>query len=93
MQDQGYRDRILPMSDWMDSTVICDMSRSSMYDWISSAMAKEYAMASDFDNQWRTGGRLDEITEESHLSTTWLLEGIERFVNDRDERRRQLSVK
>lgn len=92
MQDQAYRDRILPMSDWMDSTVICNMSRRSMYDWISSAVAKEYAMTSDFDDQWRTGGRLDEITEESHLSTTWLLEGIERFVNERDDRRGKLSI-
>ncbi len=92
MQDQGYRDRILPMKDWMDSTIISNMSRRSMYDWISSSVSKDYAMTSDFDDQWRTGGPLNEITEESHLSTEWLLKGIERFANDREIRRKQLSV-
>ena len=92
MQDQSYRDRILPMSDWMDSTVITNMSRRSMYDWISSAVAKTYAMSSDFDDQWRTGGRLAEISEEAHLSSAWLLKGIERFVNERELRRAQLQI-
>lgn len=92
MQDKSYRDRILPMNDWMDSTIISNMSRRSMYDWISSPVSKDYAMTSDFDDQWRTGGPLNEITEESHLSTEWLLKGIERFVNDRELRRKQLSM-
>ena len=92
MQDQAYRDRILPWRDWMDSTVVSNMARRSMYDWISSPLAKEYAMTSDFDDRWRTGGRFDEITAEARLSPEWLLQGIERFVNDRDERRQRLSV-
>ena len=92
MQDQDYRDRILPMNDWMDSTIVTNMSRRSMYDWISSAVSKEYAMSSDFDDRWRTGGRLDEITEESHLSAEWLLKGIERFVDEREVRRKRLSI-
>lgn len=91
-QDQAYRDRILPMSDWMDSTIVTNMSRRSMTDWISSPVSAEYAMSSDFDDQWRTGGRLDEITEEAHLSTEWLLKGIERFVNEREIRRKRLSM-
>jgi transketolase len=92
LQDQSYRDRILPMNDWMDSTIITNMSRRSMTDWISSPVSAEYAMSSDFDDQWRTGGRLDEITEEAHLSTEWLLKGIERFVKDREVRRKQLAM-
>ena len=92
LQDQAYRDRILPMNDWMDSTIITNMSRRSMTDWISSLVSAEYAMSSDFDDQWRTGGRLDEITEEAHLSTEWLLLGIERFVNDREVRRKRLAM-
>jgi transketolase len=91
-QDQAYRDRILPMNDWMDSTIVTNMSRRSMTDWISSPVSAEYAMSSDFDNQWRTGGRIDEITEEAHLSTEWLLKGIERFVKDREVRRKQLAM-
>jgi transketolase len=92
MQEQSYQDRVLPASDWMDSTIVSNMSRRSMYDWISSSISSEYAITSDFDDQWRTGGRLDEITEEAHLSPQWLLKGIERFVNDRDKRRSCLVI-
>ncbi len=88
LQDQAYRDRVLPMSDWIDSTVVTNASRRGMYDWLGSAIAKEYAMSSDFDDRWRSGGRLHEITEEAHLSSERLLAGIERFVNDREQRRR-----
>jgi transketolase len=90
-QDRHYRDRILPTTDWMDSTVITNMSRRSMYDWISSIVSAEYAMSSDFDNRWRTGGRIAEITDEARLSTDWL-KGIQRFVDERDQRRSKLAM-
>jgi transketolase len=91
-QDRRYRERILPTTDWMDSTVITNMSRRSMYDWISSIVSAEYAMSSDFDNRWRTGGRIAEITDEARLSTDWLLKGIQRFVDERDQRRSKLAM-
>jgi transketolase len=74
----------------MDSTVITNMARRSMADWISSAVAAEYALSSDFDDRWRSGGRVDEIAEEAHLSPEWLLKGIRRFVEAREQRRRAL---
>lgn len=92
LQGRDYRERILPMVDWMDSTVITNMSRRSMYDWISSPVSAEYAMSSDFDDRWRTGGRVDEIAAEAHLSCDWLLEGIRRFVGERDGRRKKLAI-
>ena len=85
LQDQAYQDRILPMADFIDSTVITNMSRRAMYDWLGSAISKQYAMTADFDNRWRSGGRLEEITEEAHLSTEWILKGIERFVSGRNK--------
>ena len=90
-QEKSYRDRVLPESDWLDSTIVSNMSRRSMYDWIRSSISAEYAITSDFDDQWRTGGRLDEIVEEAHLSCEWLLTGIMKFVNDREQRRKRLS--
>ena len=92
MQDKSYQDRILPITDWMDSTIITNMSRRSMYDWISSPVSSEYALSSDFDDKWRTGGRVDEIAEEARLSTTWIVKGIERFANDREIRRNKLAI-
>jgi transketolase len=43
-------------------------------------------MTPDWDDRWRTGGSVDEIVAEAHLSTDWLLKGIERFVKDREAR-------
>ncbi|MDR3220818.1 MAG: transketolase [Candidatus Accumulibacter sp.] len=92
LQGHDYRERILPASDWMDSTVITNMSRRSMYDWIASKVSAAYALSSDFDDRWRTGGRLGEITEEAHLSREWLLKGIQRFVDEREQRRKALAL-
>jgi len=49
-------------------------------------IAAEYAMTPDFDNRWRTGGSVDEVYEEAHLSPEWILRGIERFVREREAR-------
>ncbi|MBD3161222.1 MAG: transketolase [Candidatus Eisenbacteria bacterium] len=85
-QDRQYRDRILPAEDRLDATFISNRSRRLMFDWMLHPVANEYAMTSDFDNRWRTGGNVDEVIEEAHLSPDWLLTGIERFVRERPER-------
>ena len=72
--------------DWIDSTCISNRSRRLLYDWFPHRVAAEYAMTSDFDDRWRTGGTLDEVIEEAHLSPEWLLQGIERFARERKER-------
>ena len=46
----------------------------------------EYSLSSDWDNRWRTGGSVDEVIEEAHLDPAHILEGIERFVRERDSR-------
>ena len=57
-----------------------------MRDWIWHRIADEYAMTTDWDNRWRTGGTVDEVMEEAHLSPDWLLKGIQKFVKERDQR-------
>ncbi len=86
MQSADWRNRVLSDLDWVDSTVISNMSLRSMFDWLSSDVAVEYAMTSDFDNRWRTGGSVEEVVAEAHLSEEWLLKGIERFVRERKDR-------
>ncbi len=85
-QPEDYRKRIVSESDWIDSTVITNRSLRLMSDWLPHKIAEEYAMSSDWDNRWRTGGSVDEVMEEAHLSPDWILKGIERFVSDRDIR-------
>ena len=66
-------------------TYITNGSRRLMRDWITHRIADEYAMSSDWDNRWRTGGSRRGL-EEAHLSRDWLLKGIQRFVAERDQR-------
>ena len=57
-----------------------------MSDWLGGPVSDEYTLSSDFDDRWRTGGTLDEVIEEAHLDPKHILEGIERFVRDREKR-------
>jgi transketolase len=55
-------------------------------DWITHPVVAQYSLTSDWDDRWRTGGSVDEVIAEAHLSPEHILEGIERFVRDRDRR-------
>ena len=57
-----------------------------MQPWVFNRLAHQYALSADWDNRWRTGGTLDEIIDEAHLSTQHLMNGILRFVNARADR-------
>jgi transketolase len=86
MQPAEYRAKVLPARDRVDSTIITTQARWLMHDWLFNEVAQEYALSADWDDRWRTGGTLEEVIEEAHLSPRWLLEGIERFVREREAR-------
>jgi transketolase len=86
LQPVDYREKTLSAAERADSTVISTQSRESMGDWLFNEVAKEYSMTSDWDNRWRTGGTLEEVIDEAHLSPEWLLRGIEKFAQDHEER-------
>jgi transketolase len=86
LQTQAYRDSVLPWSDWNDSTVITNGARRLMHDWLPHKIAESYAMSSDWDNRWRTGGNVDELKKEAHIDPESLWQGIERFAKDRENR-------
>ncbi len=86
LQDQAYRDRIAPLADRWDAMVISNRARRVMRDWIAHPIVEEYSLTSDWDDRWRTGGTLEEVVAEAHLSPPHLLAGIERFVADRPRR-------
>lgn len=90
MQDAAWRNRVLPDADWYDSMVISNRARRAMADWIPHRIGWEYAVTPDFDDRWRTGGTVDEVMDEAHLSAEWILRGIQRFVDDRDKRHSRL---
>ncbi|MDZ7376111.1 MAG: transketolase [candidate division KSB1 bacterium] len=86
LQPESYQKSIVSDSDWLDSTVITNTARRNMHDWIFSKISEQYAMCSDWDNRWRTGGSVEELCEEAHISPNWLFKGIERFVKEREQR-------
>jgi transketolase len=86
IQPQEYRERVISEADRWDSTFITNRSRRLFYDWIYNPLAAEYAMSSDHDDRWRTGGSVDEICTEAKIDPPSILAGIERFVRDRPKR-------
>jgi transketolase len=91
-QPAAYKEKVLSMADRVDSTVITTQGRWLMHDWLFNKVAEEYALSADWDNRWRTGGTLEDVLEEAHLSPKWILEGIERFVSDRDDRLKRIRA-
>jgi len=91
LQPVSYQKSIVSDSDWMDSTVITNGARRNMHDWLFNKVSEEYAMSSDWDNKWRTGGSVEELCEEAHISPGWLFKGIEKFARERKDRLQRLK--
>jgi len=90
MQEEGYRTWVLSREDWLDSTVITNGCRRAMHDWLAHKTAARYAMSSDWDDRWRTGGSVDELKLEAHIDPESIWEGITRFAADRKARLKAL---
>ena len=86
LQDQAYRDSVCTASERLDAMVISNRSLRVSSDWVDNPLVAEYSMTSDWDDRWRTGGSVDEVIAESHLSTAHILAGIERFAGEREKR-------
>ena len=80
------RNALVTEEDWFDSTFITNGARMLMAPWTAHRVAFDYAMGSDWDDQWRTGGSVEEIVREAHLDPEHLLEGLGRFADEREER-------
>jgi transketolase len=86
LQPAGYRQETLSDADRFDAMGVTNRGRRHMNDWMLTQANDEYTLCADFDNRWRTGGTLDEVIEEAHLTPQHILAGIERFVRERDRR-------
>ena len=83
MQSQEYKDSTITQKDWFDSMIITNTSLNNMKNWIKHPLVKKYSLSPDWDDKWRFGGNLTEVIDEAHLSSSWQLKAIEKFVNDR----------
>ena len=85
-QPAAYREAVLSPADRIDGMGITNRSRQSIQRWFATEVAADYTLSTDWDDRWRTGGTVDDVLEEAHLSPPFLLKGIERFVRERKER-------
>jgi transketolase len=94
-QSERYRNAVLTPGDKANSMVVTTAGRRTMHQWLFNKTAENYTICPDWDNRWRTGGSLDEVLDEAHLSPEWILSGIRGFVRDKAERveilRRELN--
>ena len=86
LQDQAYRDCVCTAAERWDAMVISNRSLRVSRDWVDNPVVAEYSLTSDWDDRWRTGGSVDEVIEEAHLSAQHIVEGIQRFARERDKR-------
>lgn len=90
MQTAAYRESVIAPGDRLDAMAITNRTVKLMRDWVDGPLTAEYSMGADWDNRWRTGGSVDEVMDEAHLTVPYILEGIERFVRDRGSRLQRL---
>ena len=63
-----------------------------MRDWAEGPIVQEYSLSADFDDQWRTGGTLEEIIEEAQLDADHISRGRSIASSpDREQRLRSLA--
>ena len=55
-------------------------------------IAEEYALCSDWDDNWRQGGSVDEVCEDAHIDPTSIAEGVVRFARDYEQRLSRLQA-
>jgi transketolase len=90
-QDEAYRNSVYSAIDRMDAMAVTNRARRLMVDWVDLSVSGEYTLSSDWDDRWRTGGSVEEVVEEAHLSPHHILDGIKRFAMEREARRRRLA--
>ncbi len=90
-QSKSYKDSIISDQEWSDSMIVTNTGLRIMHKWISNRIVSEYSVSPDWDNNWRTGGSVDEIIDEAHLSPRWVLQAIEKFATERNSRLERLN--
>ena len=80
LQSKAYQEQVLSDWDWDNSMVLANQAYRTMASWIGSRRNRQYAITPDWDNNWRTGGSLDEIVEESHLDPGHVWQGLLKFA-------------
>lgn len=82
-QAAEYQVSVTGPAGQLDAMVITNGAYKLMADWASGPLVREYSLSADWDDRWRTGGSVAEVTEEAHLNQERILEAIECFAAER----------
>jgi len=85
-QPQEYQDAVFPLADHYDCMVVTTMTKTIMPLRNLGPLTLEYTLASDHDDEWRTGGLEPDVIAEAKLDCASILAGVQRFAEDREER-------
>jgi transketolase len=92
IQPDEYKNKVISQGDKLNSTVITTTAKGLMGNWMFNPYSEKYALSSDWDDRWRTGGTLDEVLDEAHLTPEWILEGMKKFAASQEDRLSALKV-
>ena len=85
-QTDEYKESIVSENEWLDAMIITNTSLNMMQHWIKHPIVRKYSLSADWDNKWRSGGSLEEVIDEAHLSGEWQIKAINRLANERKNR-------
>eukprot|EP00030_Apusomonadida_sp_AF-17_P002340 a339332_513.p2 GENE.a339332_513~~a339332_513.p2 ORF type:complete len:846 (-),score=409.63 a339332_513:44-2551(-) len=85
-QPEAYRASVMPPEAYVDSTFVTTMTKTVHPLSGLGPLAEAYALASDHDNHWRTGGLEPDVLAEAHLDPEHIFQAIARFAGDRESR-------
>src|SRR5215471_1662157 len=88
-QSEAYRNSVLPDEARQDLMFVSSGTRRMWPLRNVGALADNYSLTADWDNQWLTGGLEADVIAEAHLDAESIFAGVLRFAKDRPKRMEQ----
>lgn len=85
-QPEAYRRSVLPREALYDLMVVSTGTRRVWPVRDAGPLTDGYSMTSDWDDQWLTGGLVNDVMAEAHLDQASIVAGITRFAREREQR-------
>ena len=85
-QPEAYRHSVLPPKALYDLMVVSTGTRRVWPLRDVGPLTDAYSLTSDWDNQWLTGGLEPDVIAEAHLDAGSILNGVQRFATEREQR-------
>jgi len=85
-QPEAYRTSVLPPEALYDLMIVSTGTRRVWPIRNVGPLTDEYSLTSDWDDRWRSGGLEAEVIAEAHLDPASILQAIQRFATEREQR-------